>query len=60
MITTKNDSVLWIKHQQSILLELVASEMNTVIESILDFELNSLDVQLASLGGIYSEFIYLK
>jgi len=48
----------WTEHQESLLLELVASEINTEVENIVDFELNLFDIQPASLGGIYSEFIH--
>mmetsp|Transcript_46495 Transcript_46495/g.47196 ORF Transcript_46495/g.47196 Transcript_46495/m.47196 type:complete len:123 (+) Transcript_46495:933-1301(+) len=48
----------WTEHQEPLLLDLLASELDISIESIVDFELNLYDVQKASLGGIHSEFIH--
>ncbi len=48
----------WIEHQESLLLQLLASELSVPVSSICDFELNLFDVQKASLGGMYSEFIH--
>lgn len=48
----------WIEHQESLLLQLISSELDVEISSIVDFELNLFDIQKASLGGIYSEFIH--
>jgi len=48
----------WIEHQESLLLQLVAHELSVPTSSIVDFELNLFDLQQATLGGIYSEFIH--
>ena len=36
----------------------MASEMNVAAEDIVDFELNLFDIQMASLGGVHSEFVH--
>lgn len=59
--SAKDDSLEddgWIEHQESLLLQLLASELSVPASSICDFELNLFDVQKASLGGMYSEFIH--
>lgn len=48
----------WTEYQEPLLLQLVADELDVSVESIVDFELNLYDVQQASLGGAYSEFIH--
>ena len=48
----------WKKHQEPLLLQLLAKELNVDISDIVDFELNLFDVQSASLGGVHSEFIH--
>lgn len=48
----------WSEHQEPALLQLLASELNADIKDIVDFELNLFDVQKASLGGAFSEFVY--
>ena len=48
----------WVEHQESLLLKLIASELSVPTSSIADFELNLFDVQKATLGGVYSEFIH--
>jgi aspartyl aminopeptidase len=53
---TKKDG--WTEHQEPILLQLLATELQVAVEDIIDFELNLFDVQKASLGGASSEFIY--
>ena len=53
--TTKD---VWVENQESLLMQLIASELSVPISSIVDFELNLFDVQKANLGGIYSEFIH--
>ena len=40
--------------------ELIASEINTEVLNMLEFEMHLFDIQLASLGAVYSEFIHLK
>jgi len=50
--------LICISIRQPLLLDLLASELDISIESIVDFELNLYDVQKASLGGIHSEFIH--
>ena len=47
----------WKKGQEPALLRLIASKLETDVESIADFELNLFDAQPASLGGIESEFL---
>lgn len=44
----------WVEHQESLLLKLLASELQVEIEDIVDFELSLFDVQKASLGGVHS------
>lgn len=41
----------------SVMLELVANELNTPVESIKDFELCLYDTQPAALSGVYDEFV---
>lgn len=48
----------WSEFQEPILLKMLSSELNVNVEDILDFELNLYDVQKASLGGAYSEFVH--
>ena len=48
----------WKKHQEPLLLQLLATELNVDTSNIVDFELNLFDVQSASLGGVHSEFIH--
>jgi aspartyl aminopeptidase len=48
----------WSEYQEPLLLQLIAEDLDVSIESIVDFELNLFDVQKASLGGAYSEFIH--
>lgn len=48
----------WTEYQEPILLQMLASELDVDIASIIDFELNLFDVQKASLGGAYSEFVH--
>ena len=44
----------WVEHQESLLLKLLASELQVEIEDIVDFELSLFDIQKASLGGVHS------
>lgn len=53
-----DDSEGWKSHQEPLLLEMIANELDVKVDSICDFELNLFDVQTASLGGAYSEFIH--
>lgn len=55
-VTKKEDG--WSEYQEPILLKMLSSELNVNVEDILDFELNLYDVQKASLGGAYSEFVH--
>jgi len=48
----------WTEHQEPLLLQLLASELDIPIEDIVDFELSLFDIQKASLGGIHSEFVH--
>jgi aspartyl aminopeptidase len=48
----------WTEYQEPILLQMIAQELNTKVENIIDFELNLFDVQKASLGGAFSEFVH--
>ena len=48
----------WSEYQEPLLLQLIAEDLDVSVESIVDFELNLFDVQKASLGGAYSEFIH--
>lgn len=47
----------WNKAQEPCLMRLLAKELDTNTESILNFELNLFDTQAASIGGIESEFL---
>jgi len=47
----------WAEHHEPILLQMVASELKVDVQKIVDFELNLFDVQCASLGGAFSEFL---
>ena len=48
----------WTEYQEPALLHVLANELNINVSDIIDFELNLYDVQKASLGGAYSEFVY--
>jgi len=48
----------WTEYQEPILLQMLAAELDMDTGNILDFELNLFDVQKASLGGVYSEFVH--
>ena len=48
----------WLKHQEPLLVQMLASELGVETEDIVDFELNLFDVQTASLGGVNSEFVH--
>lgn len=48
----------WSEHQETLLVQLLAAQLNVKSESIVDFELNLFDVQPASLGGVRSEFVH--
>lgn len=48
----------WTEHQEPALLDVLASELDVSTSDIIDFELNLFDVQKASLGGVYQEFIH--
>lgn len=52
---TKDD---WLKHQEPLLVQMLAAELNVKSEDIVDFELSLFDVQKASLGGLHSEFVH--
>lgn len=48
----------WTEYQEPLLLQMLSSELGVETSEILDFELNLFDVQKASLGGAYSEFVH--
>ena len=48
----------WVEHQEPMLLDIIASELNVDKAGIADFELNLYDIQQASLGGARSEFLH--
>ncbi len=48
----------WTEYQEPLLLQLLAAELGVDASSIIDFELNLFDVQKASLGGAFSEFVH--
>lgn len=48
----------WTEYQEPILMDMLASELNVDKKHIIDFEMNLFDVQKASLGGAYSEFVH--
>ena len=53
---TDNDE--WMKNQEPLLVQILASELKVDTKDIIDFELNLFDVQPASLGGVCSEFVH--
>lgn len=53
-----NDNNEWMKHQEPVLVQLLASHLGIHEQNIVDFELNLFDVQRASLGGAHSEFLH--
>lgn len=57
-LNASHDTNGWTEHQESILLDLLAEELQVHVEDIMDFELNLFNVQKASLGGVHSEFIH--
>lgn len=48
----------WSEFQESLLLKLLATELDIDLSEIADFELNLFDTQPASLGGVHSEFVH--
>ena len=54
--TTTKDG--WTEHQEPLLLQMVAQELDIDVKDIADFELNLFDTQQAALGGAHSEFIH--
>jgi aspartyl aminopeptidase len=48
----------WTEYQEPALLHILADELHVNVSDIVDFELNLFDVQKASLGGAFTEFIY--
>lgn len=53
-----HDNIEWMKHQEPLLVQLLASHLGVDEKNIVDFELNLFDVQRASLGGAHSEFLH--
>lgn len=56
--STKDEEDGWSEHQEPLLLQLLASELDVPVEDIVDFELSLFDIQKASLGGVHSEFVH--
>lgn len=56
--SSKDEEDGWSEHQEPLLLQLLASELDVPIEDIVDFELSLFDIQKASLGGVHSEFVH--
>jgi aspartyl aminopeptidase len=56
----KIDSVKdgWSEYQEPALLQLLATELDVEIPSIVDFELSLFDCQKAALGGAFNEFVH--
>jgi len=55
---TNKDDDGWREYQEPLLLHLVSQELNlSSTKDIVDFELNLFDVQTASLGGVFNEFL---
>ncbi|KAL7539489.1 hypothetical protein ACHAXR_009939 [Thalassiosira sp. AJA248-18] len=54
----QKDGDEWMKHQEPLLVQLLASELGVSEKDIVDFELNLFDVQPATLGGVRSEFVH--
>lgn len=48
----------WSEYQEPALLQLLANELNVPVSDIEDFELSLFDVQKATVGGTFSEFLY--
>ncbi|KAL7519681.1 hypothetical protein ACHAWX_004436 [Stephanocyclus meneghinianus] len=46
------------KHQEPLLVQILASTLGIDTKDVVDFELNLFDVQPSSLGGIHSEFVH--
>ena len=55
---SEKDKDGWSEFQEPALLQLLASELNVNVKDIVDFELNLFDIQKASLGGVFSEFVH--
>jgi aspartyl aminopeptidase len=53
--TTKDG---WQEYQEPALLHLLAKELDCEIDDLVDFELSLFDVQTASIGGAFDEFLY--
>ena len=56
--TISNGEEDWSAFQEPLLLQLLAIELDVSVNSIIDFELSLYDMQNASLGGAFSEFIH--
>jgi aspartyl aminopeptidase len=48
----------WFEYQEPALLQVMAEELKVDTKDIVDFELSLFDVQKASIGGVFSEFLY--
>lgn len=48
----------WTEYQEPALLQVLAAEMGVEVNDIVDFELSLFDVQKASIGGAFSEFVH--
>ena len=56
--TTTTTTTTWQDHQEPALLQILAQELQCDIKDIVDFELSLFDVQGASVGGAFGEFLY--
>lgn len=48
----------WTEHQDPVLLQVLAHELGVAVQDICDFELSLFDVQKASIGGAFGEFLH--
>lgn len=48
----------WTEYQEPALLQILATELGVNVKDIADFELSLFDIQKASIGGAFSEFVY--
>ena len=48
----------WDSYQEPLLLQILAEELQVEVNQIIDFELNLFDIQKASIGGAFGEFLH--
>lgn len=48
----------WDSYQEPLLLQILAEELQVQVDQIIDFELNLFDIQKASIGGAFGEFLH--